>query len=91
MPSDVDPQRAIDDFGRRVAELRKAKGWTQRVLAERWGLSEQYVKLVEGGYENLTIESLTLLAGVLGVAAFELLRPPRSRAKRRPGRPRKSS
>jgi transcriptional regulator with XRE-family HTH domain len=80
----------VDDFGRRVAELRRAKVWTQATLAERWGVSVQYVRLVEGGHENLTIESLALLASVLGVEAFELLIAPKGRAKRKPGRPRKS-
>jgi transcriptional regulator with XRE-family HTH domain len=84
-----DPARAVDDFGRRVAELRKLRRWTQAALAERWGVSTQYVQLVEGGHENFTVESLALLAGVLKVKPLELLRAPKSRAKRKPGRPKK--
>jgi transcriptional regulator with XRE-family HTH domain len=77
----------VDDFGRRVAELRREKGWTQQQFAERWGVSLGYVQLVEGGRENLTIESLALLAGVLKTRASALLEPPRTRPTRRPGRP----
>ncbi len=84
-----DARRIVDDFGRRVGELRRARGWTQAELAERWGVSLGYVQLVEHGRENLTLESLALLASVLRIQPLELLRPPRSRARRRPGRPKK--
>jgi transcriptional regulator with XRE-family HTH domain len=81
----------VDDFGRRVGEIRRARGWTQARLAERWGVSLKYVERVEAGQENLTIESLALLAGVLRVQPDELLRPPLTRGRRRIGRPRKST
>jgi transcriptional regulator with XRE-family HTH domain len=85
-----DARRVIDDMGRRIGELRRERGWTQLDLAERWGVSVGYVQTVEGGKENLTIESLVLLAWVLRAPPADLLRPPESRAKRRPGRPRKT-
>lgn len=84
-----DPRRVVDDFGRRVAELRRDRGWTQSELAEQWGVSLGYVQLVEGGRENLTIVSLSLLAGVLKVRPAALLQPPKARPIRRPGRPKK--
>lgn len=83
--------RVVDDFGRRVGEVRRLRGWTQLDLAERWGVSVSYVHSVEGGHENMTIESVALLAGVLRVQPDELLRPPLTRSRRRPGRPRKST
>jgi transcriptional regulator with XRE-family HTH domain len=85
-----DPRRAVDDFGRRVGELRRGLGWTQQELAMRLGVTLGYVQLIERGRENLTIESLALLAGVLRTLPAELLKPPKSRARRRPGRPRKT-
>lgn len=84
-----DPRRAIEDFGRRVAEFRRRREWTQQNLADRWGVSLGYVQLVERGSQNMTIESIVLLAGVLGAQPFELLVPPLRREKRRPGRPKK--
>jgi transcriptional regulator with XRE-family HTH domain len=87
--SKYDPRRVVDDFGRRVAEVRRDRGWTQAELAERWGVSLGYVQLVEGGRENLTIVSLSLLAGVLKTRPAALLRPPQARPARRPGRPKK--
>jgi transcriptional regulator with XRE-family HTH domain len=78
----------VDDFGRRVAELRRERGWTQQQLSERWGVSLHYAQLVERGRENLTLVSIALLASVLRVSPAELLKRPQSRARRRPGRPR---
>ena len=85
----TDPERILADFGRRVAELRRERGWVQSELAERLGVTLGYVQRVEAGRENLTIRSLALLAPVLRTSPYELLRPPASRPRRAPGRPRK--
>jgi transcriptional regulator with XRE-family HTH domain len=77
----------VDDFGRRVGEARREREWTQAQLAERWGVSVYYVQLVERGRENMTLESIALLASVLRVKPASLLESPKSRARRRPGRP----
>jgi hypothetical protein len=54
------------------------------------GVSLGYVQGIEAGRENLTVRSLALLADVLGANPIELWRAPKSRARRRPGRPRKT-
>jgi transcriptional regulator with XRE-family HTH domain len=82
-----DPERVIADLGRCVAELRRERGWVQLELAERWGVTIGYVQRVEAGRENLTVRSLALLAQVLRTNVAELFQPPKSRARRRPGRP----
>jgi transcriptional regulator with XRE-family HTH domain len=84
-----DPDRILGDIGRRVAEIRREHSWTQAQCAELLGVSVNYVKSVEAGAENLTIRSLVRWAELLGVELEDLLSPPRSRAARRPGRPRK--
>jgi transcriptional regulator with XRE-family HTH domain len=89
MPLRPNPERVLDDVGRRVAELRKQREWTQEQLAERMGFSVQHLKQVEAGKYNLTLRSLALFAQILRSPLVELLRPPKSRAKRKPGRPRK--
>lgn len=76
------------DVGRRVAELRAARGWTQEALAERAGVSLTYVRQVEGGGENLTIETICKFAALFSVDARELFDLPASREKKR-GRPKK--
>lgn len=78
------------DVGRRIAELRVAAGHTQAVVAERLGVSDQWLRHIEGGRANLTLASLARIARVLAVDAAELLRPPATRNPRRPGRPRRS-
>jgi transcriptional regulator with XRE-family HTH domain len=83
-----DPDKIVRDFGRRVAELRVARGWTQEEFAERWGRSARYVQNVEQGGENLTIKSLAKLATALGAPLAALFENPRRPAAKR-GRPRK--
>jgi transcriptional regulator with XRE-family HTH domain len=60
--------------GRRIAQARRARGWTQEYLAERLDVSPRYVQFVEAGKENLTIDSLAKVARVLRVAVADLFR-----------------
>ena len=78
--------RLLKDIGRRISELRAARGLTQDRLAERRGVSLKYLQRVEAGRENLTVESLARIARVLGAPVGEFFRAPRSRSVRR-GRP----
>ena len=85
----IDPERLLRDAGRRLAELREARGLTQQALAEELGVSMRYVQSVEAGKENLTLRTLADYASVLRVTIPEVFQPPASR-KRRVGRPRTS-
>lgn len=78
-------------MGRRIAELRRLRGWTQAAMAERMGHSDGHQSSVERGIYNMTLDTLTMFAQVLRVKPAALLEPPESRARRRPGRPRKES
>jgi transcriptional regulator with XRE-family HTH domain len=82
-------QRVRDDVGRRIAELRHERGWSQGELSHRMGHSESYQSAAERGQFNLRLDKLTMFAQVLGIHPIELLKPPLSRARRRPGRPAK--
>jgi transcriptional regulator with XRE-family HTH domain len=82
-------RRVRDDVGRRIAELRRERRWTQGELAHRMGHSEGYQAAVEGGRFNLRLDTLTMFGQVLGVHPVELLSPPATRARRRVGRPAK--
>ncbi len=81
-------------IGRRVAELRRSRGWTQEKLAEKVDATVQWVSRIEGGGENVTVETLVLFASVLGVTVVELLTPGTADAPTpvptKRGRPRKS-
>jgi transcriptional regulator with XRE-family HTH domain len=52
----------LELFGKRVVELRKAKGWSQEKLALESGLARSYVGGIERG-----------LAETLGVAPTDML------------------
>jgi transcriptional regulator with XRE-family HTH domain len=53
-------------FGKKVRQLRLAKGWTQEELAERTGLHATYVGGVERGERNLGLDNLLKIARALG-------------------------
>jgi transcriptional regulator with XRE-family HTH domain len=61
--------------GRNAARLRKERGLTQEQLAERSGLSQQYLSGLEQGRRNPTIVTIHELAVALGVSHLDLLRP----------------
>ena len=70
---------AVDDvrrgFGRRVRELRHARGFSQEGLAERAGLHWTYVGGIERGERNPALENINRLAKALGVPLAELFAP----------------
>lgn len=80
----------LRDLGRRVAELRAARGLTQERFAEDANITAQYLQRIEAGRENLTVRSLVRLAGLLHVSVTDLFAKPAQREVR-PGRPRKPS
>ena len=61
--------------GRNAARLRKAADLTQEQLAERAGMSQQYISDLERGLCNPTIVTLYELATALGVSQVDLVRP----------------
>lgn len=61
--------------GANTARIRKGKGWTQELLAERSGLSQQYISGLENGLRNPTIVTIYEIATALGVSHIELVQP----------------
>lgn len=61
--------------GRNFARLRHEKGLTQEQVAERSGLSQQYLSDLERGRRNPTIITLYELALALGVSHVALVEP----------------
>lgn len=61
--------------GRNVRRLRSEADLTQEALAERSGLSQQYISDLECGRRNPTIVSLWELAQALGVTPDRLIAP----------------
>lgn len=60
--------------GRNAARLRREAGLTQEQLAERCGLSQQYLSGLESGRRNPTVVTLYEIAQGLGVSHVELVR-----------------
>ena len=52
-------------FGRRLAMLRKDKGWSQEQLALQSGLARSYLGGVERGQRNIALENIVRLARTL--------------------------
>lgn len=61
-------------FGRRLAQLRKERGWSQERLALESGIARSYLGGVERGNRNLALLNIVRLADALKVepsAMFE--------------------
>lgn len=71
MPSKKSNQGS--DFGQRMAELRKAAGYTQVELAKELGISQRMISHYEGRAEHPPTGVLPALAKALGVTTDELL------------------
>lgn len=60
-------------FGRRLANLRKKRGWTQEALSLESGLARSYVGGVERGQRNVSLVNICVLADTLSVPPSELM------------------
>jgi transcriptional regulator with XRE-family HTH domain len=61
-------------FGKRLAEIRRQKGWSQEKLALESGLARSYLGGVERGQRNIAVVNICKLAQALGVEPAELMR-----------------
>ena len=61
------------EFGRRVREQRKLKGWTQTDLSVASGLNRSYLSDVERGKRNITLRQAKVVADTLDIPLRELL------------------
>ncbi len=60
------------DFGERVRELRKEKGFSQEALAFACDLDRTYIGGVERGERNISLLNIHKIADALGISAREL-------------------
>ena len=87
MRAPPDPDDVIDEIGMRIAELRRAREWTQSEVADRMGVPLRNYQRYEAG-NNLTIRTLVAIAAALGVRPVTLWQEP-TRVVRRRGRPKR--
>ena len=58
-------------FGNRLRELRKSKGYTQQILAEKANIDEKHLSRIENGKYFPTYTTLNKILTVLGVSVEE--------------------
>lgn len=64
---------AQKQFGKRLAALRKARGWSQEVLALESGIARSYLGGVERGQRNIALVNICRLAEALNLKPSALL------------------
>lgn len=69
----MDVKIYLNEVGQRIMERRKKMGMTQEELAERSGLTTQFVSYAESGKRASRPENLMKIAAVLGVSTDYLL------------------
>lgn len=60
------------EFGKRLKELRKSKGYTQQALAEKAEIDEKHLSRVENGKYFPSFATLNKLLAALGVTLDEV-------------------
>lgn len=61
------------EVGRKVRELREARGWSQEELGFEAGLHRNYIGGIERGERNVAILNISKLAKALGTRPRDLL------------------
>lgn len=61
------------EVGRKVRELREARGWSQEELGFEAGLHRNYIGGIERGERNVAVVNIGKLAKALGVRPRDLL------------------
>ena len=56
------------NVGKRIIELRKTRGYTTNKLATRAGISQSYLRDIELGNKNPTVEMITLICDALDIS-----------------------
>lgn len=67
-------QEAQKKLGKRVAELRRKRGFSQEGFAHECGFHRSYMGAVERGEKNITIQLLVKIAKALKISLSELFR-----------------
>jgi transcriptional regulator with XRE-family HTH domain len=81
------PDKTIENIGRRVAEIRLELGLTQDALAEKAGVTGGYIRQIEGGSKNMRVNTLCKIADILECQIRDLFDAPTTK-KPTSGRPR---
>ena len=61
------------ELGRRIAEFRKARSWSQERLSEKAGVAASYIAHIEIGSRKATLEILIKLAETLDIPLWRII------------------
>ena len=76
MVAPEDPDEVILRVGKRIGQIRREKGITQRQLGEDLGVAVTWISKIETKGSNLGIKTIVKIANALGVEAKELWESP---------------
>lgn len=63
----------LKNLGQNIKKYRTAKNLSQNVLAEKLGLSREYISRVENGQRYISLKKLFLIADILEVKFSDLI------------------
>ena len=64
------------DVGKRIAQLREARGWTTNRLANMCGLSQSFLRAVELGEKGISVENLQVVCDALQISLWQFFAGP---------------
>jgi transcriptional regulator with XRE-family HTH domain len=67
-------QEVHKKLGKRVADLRRKKGFSQEGFAHECGFNRSYMGAVERGEKNITLAMTNKIARALGISLSELFK-----------------
>lgn len=65
-------ENVLIKFGKKLAQIRKSKGWTQEKLALESEIARSYLGEVERGRRNISLINICRLAKTLEVKVSEI-------------------
>ena len=66
-------QPLIEEFGKRIRQLRTERNLSQEELAELTGFHRTYIGMVERGERNISLSNIGVFANVFGMSVAALM------------------
>ncbi len=63
----------LQDFGKRIRQLRTQRNLSQEQLAEKTGFHRTYIGMVERGERNLSLSNIGVFAEIFELSVAELM------------------
>ena len=67
----------MNKLGKKIQDLRKSRGMTQKELADFLGYSESYISYIENDERNISIDDLQKITKIFSIDIDFLLEKPR--------------